>query len=128
METTTKVIINTILVLTDTFILRCLLNNVDLILSSIDEPIIHIVDSGKEFSVVIKEVGQITRKGTFGENFTKSIVCSWTTDIIFLRANLNQTVKDIHIFTIEIWFEEHDFLDINIIELHTIVAIQVSQT
>ena len=128
METTTKVIINTILVLTDTFILRCLLNNVDLILSSIDEPIIHIVDSGKEFSVVIKEVGQITRKGTFGENFTKSIVGSWTTDIIFLRANLNQTVKDIHIFTIEIWFEEHDFLDINIIELHTIVAIQVSQT
>ena len=128
METTTKVIINTILVLTDTFILRCLLNNVDLILSSIDEPIIHIVDSGKEFSVVIKEVGQITRKGTFGENFTKSIVCSWTTDIIFLRANLNQTVKDIHIFTIEIWFEEHDFLDINIIKLHTIVAIQVSQT
>ena len=128
METTTKVIINTILVLTDTFILRGLLNNVDLILSSIDEPIIHIVDSGKEFSVVIKEVGQITRKGTFGENFTKSIVCSWTTDIIFLRANLNQTVKDIHIFTIEIWFEEHDFLDINIIKLHTIVAIQVSQT
>ena len=128
METTTKVIINTILVLTDTFILRCLLNNVDLILSSIDKPIIHIVDSGKEFSVVIKEVGQITRKGTFGENFTKSIVCSWTTDIIFLRANLNQTVKDIHIFTIEIWFEEHDFFDINIIELHTIVAIQVSQT
>ena len=114
--------------LTDTFILRCLLNNVDLILSSIDEPIIHIVDSGKEFSVVIKEVGQITRKGTFGENFTKSIVCSWTTDIIFLRTNLNQTVKDIHIFTIEIWFEEHDFFDINIIELHTIVAIQVSQT
>ena len=128
METTTKVIINTILVLTDTFILRCLLNNVDLILSSIDEPIIHIVDSGKEFSVVIKEVSQITRKGTFGKNFTKSIVCSWTTDIIFLRANLNQTVKDIHIFTIEIWFEEHDFLDINIIKLHTIVAIQVSQT
>ena len=128
METTTKVIINTILVLTDTFILRGLLNNVDLILSSIDEPIIHIVDSGKEFSVVIKEVGQVTRKGTFGENFTKGIVGSWTTDIIFLRANLNQTVKDIHIFTIEIWFEEHDFFDINIIELHTIVAIQVSQT
>ena len=128
METTTKVIINTILVLTDTFISRCLLNNIDLILSSINEPIIHIVDSGKEFSVVIKEVGQITRKGTFGENFTKSIVCSWTTDIIFLRANLNQTVKDIHIFTIEIWFEEHDFFDINIIELNTIVAIQVSQT
>ena len=128
METTTKVIINTILVLTDTFILRSLLYNVDLILSGIDKPIIHIVDSGKEFSVVIKEVGQITRKGTFGENFTKSIVGSWTTDIIFLRANLNQTVKDIHIFTIKIWFEEHDFLDVNIIKLHTIVAIQVSQT
>ena len=128
METTTKVIINTILVLADTFILRCLLNNVDLILSSIDEPIIHIVDSGKEFSVVIKEVGQITRKSALGQNFTESIVCSWTTDIIFLRANLNQTVKNIYIFTIEIWFEEHDFFDINIIKLHTIVAIQVSQT
>ena len=128
METTTKVIINTILVLTDTFILRCLLNNVDLILSSIDEPIIHIVDSRKEFSVVVEEVGEITRKGTLGENFTEGIIGSWTTDIIFLRANFNQTVKDIHIFTIEIWFEEHDFLDVNIIKLHTIVAIQVSQT
>ena len=128
METTTEVVINTILVLTDTFILRCLLNNVDLILSGIDEPIIHIVDSSKEFSVVVEEVGEITRKGTFGENFTKGIVGSWTTDIIFFRTNLNQTVKDIHIFTIEIWFEEHDFLDVNIIKLHTIVAIQVSQT
>ena len=128
METTTKVIINTILVLTDTFILRCLLNNVDLILRSIDEPIIHIVDSSKKFSVVVEEVGEITRKGTFGENFTKGIVGSWTTDIIFLRANLNQTVKDIHIFTIEIWFEEHDFFDINIIKLHTVITIQVGQT
>ena len=127
METTTEVVINTILVLTNTFILRRFLYNVDLILSGIDEPIIHIVDSGKEFSVVIKEVGQIIRKGTFGQNFTKSIVCSWTTDIIFLRANLNQTVKDIHIFTIEIWFEEHDFFDVKIIKLHTVITIQVGQ-
>ena len=113
--------------LTNTFILRRLLYNVDLILSSIDEPIIHIVDSRKEFSVVVEEVGEITRKGTFGENFTESIVGSWTTDIIFLRANLNQTVKDIHIFTIEIWFEEHDFFDVNIIKLHTVITIQVGQ-
>ena len=128
METTTKVVINTILVLTNTFILRRLLYNVDLILSSINEPIIHIVDSGKEFSVVVEEVGKITRKGTLSENFTESIVGSWTTDIIFFRANLNQTVKDIHIFTIEIWFEEHDFFDINIIKLHTVITIQVGQT
>ena len=128
METTTKVVINTILVLTNTFILRSLLYNVNLILSGIDEPIIHIVDSGKEFSVVVEEVGEITRKGTLSENFTESIVGSWTTDIIFLRANLNQTVKDIHIFTIEIWFEEHDFFDINIIKLHTVITIQVGQT
>ena len=127
METTTEVVINTILVLTNTFILRRFLYNVDLILSGINEPIIHIVDSGKEFSVVVEEVGKITRKGTLSENFTESIVGSWTTDIIFLRANLNQTVKDIHIFTIEIWFEEHDFFDINIIKLHTVITIQVSQ-
>ena len=128
METTTKVIINTILVLTNTFILRSLLYNVNLILSGIDKPIIHIVDSGKEFSVVVEEVGEITRKGTLGENFTESIVGSWTTDIIFFRTNLNQTVKDIHIFTIEIWFEEHDFFDVNIIKLHTIITIQIDQT
>ena len=128
METTTQVVINTILVLTDTFILRSLLYNVDLILSGIDKPIVHIVDSGKEFSVVVKEVGQVTRKSALGQDFTESIVCSWTTDIIFLRANLNQTVKDIHIFTIEIWFEEHDFFDINIIKLHTVITIQVGQT
>ena len=127
METTTEVVINTILVLTNTFILRRFLYNVDLILSGINEPIIHIVDSGKEFSVVVEEVGKITRKGTLSENFTESIVGSWTTDIIFLRANLNQTVKDIHIFTIEIWFEEHDFFDINIIKLHTVITIQVGQ-
>ena len=127
METTAEVVINTILVLTDTFILRRLLYNVDLILSGIDEPIIHIVDSGKEFSVVVEEVGKITRKGTLSENFTESIVGSWTTDIIFLRANLNQTVKDIHIFTIEIWFEEHDFFDVKIIKLHTVITIQVGQ-
>ena len=128
METTTEVVINTILVLTDTFILRSLLYNVDLILSGIDKPIVHIVDSGKEFSVVVKEVGQVTRKSALGQDFTESIVCSWTTDIIFLRANLNQTVKDIHIFTIEIWFEEHDFFDVNIIKLHTVITIQVGQT
>ena len=127
METTTEVVINTILVLTNTFILRSLLYNVYLILSSTDEPIIHIVDSGKEFSVVVEEVGEITRKGTFGENFTESIVGSWTTDIIFFRANLNQTIKDIHIFTIEIWFEEHDFFDVKIIKLHTVITIQVGQ-
>ena len=113
--------------LTNTFILRRFLYNVDLILSGINEPIIHIVDSGKEFSVVVEEVGKITRKGTLSENFTESIVGSWTTDIIFLRANLNQTVKDIHIFTIEIWFEEHDFFDVKIIKLHTVITIQVGQ-
>ena len=127
METTTEVVINTILVLTNTFILRRFLYNVDLILSGINEPIIHIVDSGKEFSVVVEEVGQITRKGSLSENFTKGIVGSWTTDIIFFRANLNQTVKDIHIFTIEIWFEEHDFFDVKIIKLHTVITIQVGQ-
>ena len=127
METTTEVVINTVLVLTNTFILRRFLYNVDLILSGINEPIIHIVDSGKEFSVVVEEVGKITRKGTLSENFTESIVGSWTTDIIFLRANLNQTVKDIHIFTIEIWFEEHDFFDVKIIKLHTVITIQVGQ-
>ena len=128
METTTEVVINTILVLTNTFILRRFLYNVDLILSGINEPIIHIVDSGKEFSVVVEEVGKITRKGTLSENFTESIVCSWTTDIIFLRANFNQAVKNIHIVTIEIRFKEHEFLDIDIIKFHTIVAIQVGQT
>ena len=127
METTTEVVINTILVLTNTFILRRFLYNVDLILSGINEPIIHIVDSGKEFSVVVEEVGKITRKSALGQDFTESIVCSWTTDIIFLRANLNQTVKDIHIFTIEIWFEEHDFFDVKIIKLHTVITIQVGQ-
>ena len=75
--------------LANTFILRRLFYKVDLILSGIDKPIIHIVDSGKEFSVVVEEVGKITRKGTLSENFTESIVGSWTTDIIFLRANFN---------------------------------------
>ena len=75
--------------LANTFILRRLFYKVDLILSGIDKPIIHIVDSRKKFSIVVEEVGEITRKGTFSDNFTKGIVGSWTTDIIFLRANFN---------------------------------------
>ena len=88
METTTEVVINTILVLTNTFILRRFLYNVDLILSGINEPIIHIVDSGKEFSVVVEEVGKITRKGTLSENFTESIEV-YDADWNFLREDHN---------------------------------------
>ncbi|ADQ63383.1 Hypothetical protein MNA02_1372 [Streptococcus thermophilus] len=42
--------------LANTFILRRLFYKVDLILSGIDKPIIHIVDSRKKFSIVVEEV------------------------------------------------------------------------
>ena len=42
--------------LTDTLVLRSFLDNVNFVLSRINEPVVHIINSGKEFSIVVEEV------------------------------------------------------------------------
>jgi len=49
--------------------------------------------------------------------------------LIFCRTtNLNQAIQQWHFFTIEVWFEEHQLLEVVVAKLEIVITVEIGQT